>query len=78
MYDDDHSNITVSGLAPLYNTMMQEYALVSTAPVCVNYAVSTSKDMKSVVTKGTAYTSSDIDYTLKVNIQGFCSQCEHY
>lgn len=78
MYDDDHSNVTVSGLAPLYNTMMQEYALVSTAPVCVNYAVSTSKDMKSVVTKGTAYTSSDIDYTLKVTIDKLCSNCEDH
>jgi len=34
--------------------------------VCVDYHVATDSAMKHVVSSGTAYTSSDIDYTLKV------------
>lgn len=45
---------------------MEAYALVSTAPVCVNYRVSEDPDMNGIVTHGKVYTSSDIDYTLKV------------
>jgi alkaline phosphatase D len=39
---------------------------VSVAPVCVNYKVATDQALTKVVTSGTAYTSSDIDYTVKV------------
>lgn len=39
---------------------------VSTAPVCVNYRVATERDMENIVTAGQVYTSSDIDYTVKV------------
>ena len=67
MMDDDHSNITVSGTAPLYNHDTNEYVSVSTSPVCVNWQVSTSPNMTSPVSSGTAYTSSDIDYTIKVS-----------
>ncbi|QDS72810.1 hypothetical protein FKW77_006619 [Venturia effusa] len=65
VYDDDNSNTTVSGTAPLYNHQTEEYVRVSTAPVCVNYNVATDKAMSKIVAKGTAYTSSDIDYTVK-------------
>lgn len=61
------SPVTVSGTVPLFNHEMQAYALVSTAPVCVNYRVSTDADIVNVVSTGTAYTSSDIDYTIKVS-----------
>jgi alkaline phosphatase D len=39
---------------------------ISTAPVCVDYHVATDSAMKNVVSSRTAYTSSDIDYTLKL------------
>lgn len=58
--------VTVSGLAPLYNHDTNEYVSVSTAPVCVNWQISTSANMSGAVNSGTAYTSSDIDYTIKV------------
>jgi len=58
----------VSGTVPLFNHEMQAYALVSTSPVCVNYQVSTDAKMSSVASSGTVYTSSDIDYTVKVKI----------
>lgn len=67
MYDDDASNITVSGTVPVYSHETEEYVKISTAPVCVDYHVATDSAMKDVVSSGTAYTSSDIDYTLKVS-----------
>lgn len=65
-YDDDNSNITVSGTVPLYNHDTEEYVAVSVAPVCVDWKVAKDSGMKSVVSSGQAYTSSDIDYTVKV------------
>ncbi|KAK2795902.1 hypothetical protein FQN50_009680 [Emmonsiellopsis sp. PD_5] len=41
-------------------------AAVSKAPVCLNYNVATDKELKKVVDSGTVYTSSDVDYTVKV------------
>ncbi|KAF1990111.1 phosphodiesterase/alkaline phosphatase D precursor [Aulographum hederae CBS 113979] len=70
MYDDNKSNVTVSGTVPLYSHERNEYVKISTAPICVNYKVSTSKSMKHVVSKGTAYTTSDIDFTVKVEAGG--------
>lgn len=68
VYDDDHSNITVSGLAPLYDHSTERYVSVSTAPVCVDWQISTSPNMTNPVNSGRAYTSSDIDYTIKVSL----------
>ncbi len=69
--DDVASNSTVSGYVELYNpvpiyTDTNGTLPVSTAPVCVNYKVAHDKDLSQVVDSGTAYTSSDVDYTLKV------------
>ncbi|KZF23998.1 phosphodiesterase/alkaline phosphatase D precursor [Xylona heveae TC161] len=64
--DNDRSNITVSGAVPMYNHDTEEYVSVSTAPICVNYKVASDKALSSVVSTGTAWTSSDIDYTVKV------------
>ncbi|KAK5939260.1 hypothetical protein PMZ80_008563 [Knufia obscura] len=66
VYDDDKSNVTVSGTVPLFNHDTEEYVSISTAPVCVDWQVSTSADMAKPVTSGRVYTSSDIDYTIKV------------
>lgn len=57
--------VTVSGTAPVFNHDTNEYVVISTAPICANWAVSTSEDMQNTVSTGTAYTSSDIDYTIK-------------
>lgn len=40
---------------------------ISNAPVCLNYMVSEDEDFKCKVSEGTVYTSSDIDYTVKVS-----------
>lgn len=64
--DNDKSNVTVSGYAPLYDHGTQQYVSVSTAPVCVDYQVAPDDAFENVVDSGTAYTSSDVDYTVKV------------
>jgi len=65
--DNDHSNVTVSGTAGLYNHETDSYVKTSKAPVCVDWKISESKDLRSVASSGTAYTSSDIDFTVKVS-----------
>lgn len=64
--DNDSSNTTVSGTVPLYNHNTDEYVEASSNPVCVEYVVSENEDLSDPVTDGKAYTSSDIDYTVKV------------
>lgn len=66
MLDNDKSNITVSGYVPLYNHDTQEYISLSKAPICVEYKVASDEQLGDVVDSGTVYTSSDIDYTVKV------------
>ena len=51
---------------------------VSTAPVCVDYSVATDSTMEDVVSSGVAYTSSDIDYTLKVEAGGLAPFTPYY
>lgn len=63
------SAVTVSGTAPLYNHETDSYVRISTAPVCVSYKVATDEAFCDVVTSGQAYTTSDIDYTVKVGLQ---------
>lgn len=69
--DDVKDNGPVTGTSPLYNPVPihksgDEYAPVSQAPVCVEYKVASDKGMKQVVNKGKVFTSSDVDYTVKV------------
>ncbi|KAH8160945.1 hypothetical protein CIB48_g7303 [Xylaria polymorpha] len=64
--DNDASNITVSGYIPLYDHSTEQYVVSSNSPVCVDWEIGTSKSLKHVVDSGTVYTSSDIDYTIKV------------
>lgn len=71
MQDDVASNSTVSGYVPLYNPVPiynedNGTTPVSTAPVCLEYKVSVDSGFKQIVDSGKAYTSSDVDYTLKV------------
>lgn len=76
--DNDRSNVTVSGHVALFNHETEEYVKASNAPVCVNYKVATDSQLKQVVDHGTAYTSSDIDYTVKLeakNLKAFTQYC---
>ncbi|KAI0136749.1 PhoD-like phosphatase [Xylariales sp. AK1849] len=64
--DNNKSNITVSGFVPLYDHDNEKYVLKSDAPVCVDWKVSTTDCFTTLANAGTAYTSSDVDYTVKV------------
>ena len=70
MQDDVNDNATVSGYVPLYNPVPiyngTDTGPASKAPVCVSYKVATDNAFAHLVTSGVAYTSSDVDYTLKV------------
>jgi alkaline phosphatase D len=76
--DNDASNVTVSGTVPLYNHDTDEYVKASSNPVCVEYTVSESEDLRDPVSNGKAYTSSDIDYTVKVEATGLEPFTEYY
>jgi len=64
--DNDKSNVTVSGNVGLFNHDTEEYVAASKSPVCVEWKISTDKNLKKVQDSGKVYTSSDIDYTVKV------------
>lgn len=64
--ENDKSNITVSGYVPLYDHSSDDYVKKSDSPVCVDWKISTSESFASVADSGTAYTSSDVDFTVKV------------
>lgn len=72
--DNDRSNVTVEGYAPLYGHETEPYVNVSKAPVCVEYKVGEDEELNDVSDSGTAWTSSDVDYTVKVeakNLEAF-------
>ncbi|KAL7271554.1 hypothetical protein RUND412_005678 [Rhizina undulata] len=58
-------NGTISPERPLY-----ELPVVENGPVCVEWEVAGDAGFKNVANKGQAYTSSDIDYTVKVEATG--------
>ncbi|CEL02056.1 hypothetical protein ASPCAL01631 [Aspergillus calidoustus] len=60
------SNVTVSGDVPLYDHENERYAKASAHPICVEYRVFRDQEGRRVVDSGRAYTSSDIDFTVKV------------
>ena len=66
--DNVKDNTTVSGYVPLYNPVpiYDDENAISTAPICVSFKIATDRGLTQVVDSGTAYTSSDVDYTLKV------------
>jgi alkaline phosphatase D len=69
------SNATVSGDVPLYNHGPVQ---VSTAPVCVEFKVARMDDFAEVESSGTAYTSSDIDWTVKVEASNLTAFTRYY
>lgn len=71
MQDNVNDNSTVSGFVPLYNPVpiykQTVEAPASTAPICVGYKVASDASLTQIVDSGLAYTTSDVDYTLKVS-----------
>lgn len=70
----DKSNVTVEGTVELYSHEREKYIKMSDSPICVDWRIGTDPEglfaCKGVKTKGRAYTTSDIDFTIKVH--SFC------
>lgn len=72
--ESDASNVTVEGTVPVYNHDTETYIEADANPICVEWAVwretaanSTNESyIGPVVSSGMAYTTSDIDFTVKV------------
>lgn len=75
-YESVDDNSVVSGDVPLYYHGPDQ--TVSTAPICVEYKVSLTSDFDKVVSGGKAYTSSDVDYTVKVEATGLEAFTRYY
>lgn len=72
--ESDEGTATVDGTAPLYNHETQRYTDADPNPVCLEWAVfsgNAPNGTGEVVVSGEAYTTSDIDYTVKVRMIGF-------
>jgi alkaline phosphatase D len=76
--DNDRSNLTVSGYVQLYDHDNEKFVRVSKAPVCVEYKVATDKQLQDVVDRGKVYTSSDVDYTVKVEAKKLEAYTNYY
>lgn len=64
---------------PLYSHETDRYVRASTSPICVNYQVSTNENLDGgVVSQGRAYTTSDIDFTVKVEAKGLSPFTTYY
>ncbi|KAL8740706.1 MAG: hypothetical protein Q9184_008461, partial [Pyrenodesmia sp. 2 TL-2023] len=83
MFDDVRSNSTVTGYVPLYNPVpiygaANDTGPPSTSPVCLNYKVGTDRSFANPADSGTVYTSSDTDYTVKVEASGLSPYTQYY
>ena len=83
VYDDVNDNSTVSGAVPLYNPVPiysenGTHIAKSNAPVCLQYKIATDKELKDVKDHGMLYTSSDVDYTVKVEAQNLSPFTQYY
>ncbi|KAG8623525.1 hypothetical protein KVT40_008501 [Elsinoe batatas] len=78
-FENDASNVTVEGTVALYSHETERYIRASTRPVCVDWQVSTSRNFSgTAAASGRAYTTSDIDYTVKVEAGGLSPFTEYY
>ncbi|KAJ4288398.1 hypothetical protein N0V90_011633 [Kalmusia sp. IMI 367209] len=76
--DNDRSNVTVSGYVQLYDHDNKKFVSVSKAPVCVEYKVASDEQFGDVVDHGKVYTSSDVDYTVKVEAKNLEAYTNYY
>ncbi|KAF1832828.1 hypothetical protein BDW02DRAFT_408620 [Decorospora gaudefroyi] len=76
--EHDRSNVTVSGNVPFYNHETEKYIKASPNPVCVEYRIGTDANLSAIVDHGTAYTTSDIDFTVKVEAKNLTPFAQYY
>lgn len=85
LMDSDQSNVTVEGDVPLYVHDNERFIQADANPICVEWKVYEGKAGNStcrqsndtigigLVSSGEAYTTSDIDFTVKVSLIAFPS-----
>ncbi|EMR71240.1 putative alkaline phosphatase-like protein [Eutypa lata UCREL1] len=66
----DRSNATVEGTAALYSHETNAYIKADPDPVCVQWSVFEPSGGGDTAASGEAYTTSDIDFTVKVEATG--------
>ena len=66
----DISNITVEGTVPFYSHETDQYIKSSAHPICLDWKVASDEKLGSMVASGQAFTTSDIDFTVKVEADG--------
>lgn len=76
--DNDISNVTVEGPVELYNHDTEQYVEASTAPVCADYRIAIDEAFSSVVDSGRVYTTSEIDYTIKIEARNLSPFTRYY
>lgn len=76
--DNSQSNVTVTGYAPLFDHDNEKYVQISKSPVCVEYKVCEDKECSSTVDSGKVYTSSDVDFTVKVEAKNLKPYSTYY
>ncbi|KAH6618920.1 PhoD-like phosphatase-domain-containing protein [Boeremia exigua] len=77
--ENDASNVTVEGTVPYFSHETEQYIKLSKAPICVDWKTSSSPRMDgSPVSRGRAYTTSDIDYTVKIEAGGLSPFTTYY
>ncbi|KAI0131004.1 phosphodiesterase/alkaline phosphatase D precursor [Daldinia grandis] len=76
--DNDKSNITVSGYVSLYDHSTEQFVAKSNMPVCVDWKISSISSLEDIVDSGRAYTSSDVDYTVKVEAKKLKPSTTYY
>ena len=65
--EHDRSNVTVEGDVELYSHETERWIEASTRPICVDWTVHEDAELSGeAIASGRGYTTSDIDYTLKV------------
>ncbi|KAJ6780407.1 hypothetical protein PWT90_02294 [Aphanocladium album] len=81
--ESDASDAAVRGTARLYSHETDKFVKADPNPICVEWTVAKSKCGANatdnvVVARGTAYTTSDIDYTVKVEAKGLQPLTKYY
>lgn len=77
--ESDKSNITVEGDVELYSHETEIYVEASSRPICIDWRVHSDAELSGeAVASGRGYTTSDIDYTLKVEATGLEAFTTYY
>ena len=81
--ESDRSNVTVEGTVPLYNHDTETYVRADPHPICLEWSVFehhgdkvVKEGNRKVVSRGQAFTTSDIDYTVKASSKFLTSRWE--